>query len=688
MSNMFLGCSSLEFIDLSNFNTELVSNISGMFSGCNLIKSLNLSSFNTLNTIDMSEIFYGCNNLEILDISNFDTAKCDSYNNMFSNYANLKYIDIKNLKNDNIFKDSFNNSKLFYVCQSMVLIRNYYAFNCCVYDIENHECDYIPPSTTILETTIINEPSFPNQTTEYSLNNQLNESTNQIVISVINEITQSISNAEIKNETSTRNIDQTILTTQISEGTKQNSNSNMKLVTTTQTIDEKEQTTNIEIVTVSNTQANAKTEYQPTTHIIDYITNKIDATNKLSNTPSVPSEIIYHSTAINYNNNTTENITNEITSNIPTTDIEKIQPNTTKIEKTEIIEKYRSEILYTTQREYIGTIPFNTTINHIETTNIQISKEINLPINDFISFKLLGFSNFEMNPDNFTFNIYLIPSDNNSLPENVSFPVVLDYNRNIRLLKQVESICTLENIIFFKNYQYLCVVYEDTSKIKNIAIIPTFNFPSLNNINLNGISPIAKKFMNNLQTYDNKYDILLNSKIYILDNSTYSSDNILSFNISGVIVGDQPKLENKNINIISNLKNQTTEIEINCTIKNITFNNYLLHCKKNESFNLDLQSAISFIDDGDILLFNFYNTSDFITENVDDNTKKTTYNKRLSFKNQKGGFSAGIIATLIIILIVIIVSTIFTVYYFRRKNVKIENKVENSTIENLKSIYN
>ena len=129
MSDMFSGCNSLEFFNISNFSTELVTNMSNMFSGCNLIRYLNLSSFNTSNTIDMSGMFYGCDNLEILDISNFDLTKCDSYNNMFSNYDNLKYIDIKNLKTDKILIDSFKNTKLFYVCQSMDLIKNSYAFN-------------------------------------------------------------------------------------------------------------------------------------------------------------------------------------------------------------------------------------------------------------------------------------------------------------------------------------------------------------------------------------------------------------------------------------------------------------------------------------------------------------------------------------------------------------------------------
>ena len=221
MSNMFSGCNLITSLNLSSFNTELVTNMSNMFSGCNLITSLNLSSFNTANTIDMSEMFYGCDNLEILDISNFVATKCDSYNNMFSDYVNLKYIDIKNLKNYNILKDSFNNTKLFYVCQWMDLIRNSFAYNCCVYDIENHECDYIPPPTTILESTIIDESTFLIGSTEYDLNNQLNESTEQILSSEKNEITESIPNTQIKDDTTSQNSETTILSTEISESTEQ-----------------------------------------------------------------------------------------------------------------------------------------------------------------------------------------------------------------------------------------------------------------------------------------------------------------------------------------------------------------------------------------------------------------------------------------------------------------------------------
>ena len=38
MSEMFSGCNSLTNLDLSNFNTQNVTNMSAMFSGCKSLK--------------------------------------------------------------------------------------------------------------------------------------------------------------------------------------------------------------------------------------------------------------------------------------------------------------------------------------------------------------------------------------------------------------------------------------------------------------------------------------------------------------------------------------------------------------------------------------------------------------------------------------------------------------------------
>ena len=51
---------SLQELNLSNFNTNNVTNMSDMFSGCSSLKELNLSNFNTKNVIDMSRMFSEC----------------------------------------------------------------------------------------------------------------------------------------------------------------------------------------------------------------------------------------------------------------------------------------------------------------------------------------------------------------------------------------------------------------------------------------------------------------------------------------------------------------------------------------------------------------------------------------------------------------------------------------------------
>ena len=140
-------------------------------------------------------------------------------------------------------------------------------------------------------------------------------------------------------------------------------------------------------------------------------------------------------------------------------------------------------------------------------------------------------------------------------------------------------------------------------------------------------------------------------------------------------------LENKNITV-RNIKDEKLSTEFNCIINNITYNNYLLKCKINESLNLDLQSAIAFVDNDDILLFNFYNNSDLIIRPKDN---INNYGKRFFFKNQSKGLSSGIIAAIIIVLVFVILATIFAVYYFRRKNGAIKNNIEDSTINKFKN---
>ena len=97
MKNMFSNCYSLKEINLSNLNTKKVTNMAGMFAECNSLKELNLSSFNTENITNMAGMFSNCVSLINLDLSNFNTEKVDYMPFIFSECHSLKNLILSNL---------------------------------------------------------------------------------------------------------------------------------------------------------------------------------------------------------------------------------------------------------------------------------------------------------------------------------------------------------------------------------------------------------------------------------------------------------------------------------------------------------------------------------------------------------------------------------------------------------------
>ena len=90
MGSMFNTCSSLTSLDLSNFNTSQVTDMSYMFVEFPNIE-LNLSGFVTSNVINMMSMFYKAK-LNALDLSSFDTSNVTNMTWMFSDASNLQTI--------------------------------------------------------------------------------------------------------------------------------------------------------------------------------------------------------------------------------------------------------------------------------------------------------------------------------------------------------------------------------------------------------------------------------------------------------------------------------------------------------------------------------------------------------------------------------------------------------------------
>ena len=111
--------SSIEKIDLSEYDTSDITNMSSMFSRCTRLKELDTKKFNTLNVTDMRYMFHKCVNLVELDLSSFDTRNVTVIDSMFDNCLSLVRLDLSNfnMKNIRTFSD------MFYNCERLKYIK-------------------------------------------------------------------------------------------------------------------------------------------------------------------------------------------------------------------------------------------------------------------------------------------------------------------------------------------------------------------------------------------------------------------------------------------------------------------------------------------------------------------------------------------------------------------------------------
>ena len=115
MSHMFGGCSGLTSLDLSNFKTSSVTNMGAMFSVCDKLTSLDLSNFDTSKVTDMSYMFNSCIGLTSLNLSNFDTSKVTDMGSMFSDCDKLTSLDLSYFDTSNVTTMSY----MFYNCSGL-----------------------------------------------------------------------------------------------------------------------------------------------------------------------------------------------------------------------------------------------------------------------------------------------------------------------------------------------------------------------------------------------------------------------------------------------------------------------------------------------------------------------------------------------------------------------------------------
>ena len=102
MNNLFDGCSSLESIDLTSFDTSRTEDMSFLFNNCTSLETIDMI-FDTSNVESMESMFSNCENIKTLDLSSFSTEKCSNFDNIFENCGVEKVIIDKD-KNKELIK--------------------------------------------------------------------------------------------------------------------------------------------------------------------------------------------------------------------------------------------------------------------------------------------------------------------------------------------------------------------------------------------------------------------------------------------------------------------------------------------------------------------------------------------------------------------------------------------------------
>ena len=107
MSSMFSNCYALTYIDLSKFNTSNVTNMARMFSNCYALTNLDVSKFNTSNVTNMACMFSNCYALTYIDLSKFNTSNVTNMGEMFAGTGKINMIDMSKFDLSKLYNENY-----------------------------------------------------------------------------------------------------------------------------------------------------------------------------------------------------------------------------------------------------------------------------------------------------------------------------------------------------------------------------------------------------------------------------------------------------------------------------------------------------------------------------------------------------------------------------------------------------
>ena len=274
---------------------------------------------------------------------------------------------------------------------------------------------------------------------------------------------------------------------------------------------------------------------------------------------------------------------------------------------------------------------------------------------------LIGFGNYDKQPTQIFFNIFLKPYDVKTIPQNITIIVDITYStRRLRFLEEKTANCELEQNESILDYK--CIVNDINSEkqVKKVSIDP--NKIKADDVNINIVpTTLAKQACNNIQdqkTNDAKKDKII---FNVIDKEEESN----TFKILGIAEED---IKDKTILLFTENKN------ITCDVKDFGDKKYELTCKPTQNFKADLNGAEGILESSEKnILLNFPEEKD---GNID-----FEINKIKNKKSSSSGLSSGAIVGIIIACVAVLIA-VGIVFALLRKSPKPPMQEINETTGN------
>lgn len=106
MSWMFNECERLEYVDISRLNTKKLINMQGLFSGCWMLQSVDIGELNLSEVKYMGSMFSCCEMLTEANFKHIKTGKVEDLSWMFSDCTNLCKVNLEGIKMESVFDTS------------------------------------------------------------------------------------------------------------------------------------------------------------------------------------------------------------------------------------------------------------------------------------------------------------------------------------------------------------------------------------------------------------------------------------------------------------------------------------------------------------------------------------------------------------------------------------------------------